>query len=39
MYYEKRIEQAKSNAKCTWQILNEIINKKQNAKRLPLILK
>ena len=35
MYYEKKIEQAKSNAKCTWRVLNEVINKKQNVKRLP----
>ena len=35
MYYEKKIEQAESNAKCTWRVLNEIINKKQNVKRLP----
>ena len=32
---EKKIEQAKSNAKCTWRVLNEIINKKQNVKRYP----
>ena len=32
MYFEKKIEQAESNAKCTWRVLNEIINKKQDVK-------
>ena len=39
MYYEKKIEQAKSNAKCTWRVLNEVINKKQMLKDCRLILR
>ena len=29
LYYEQKIEQAKSNAKCTWRLLNEVMNRKQ----------
>ena len=34
LYYEK-IEQAKSSAKYTWQLLNEVLNKNHNTKKLP----
>ena len=35
IYYEKRIEYAKSNSKNTWKISNEVINRKKRATKLP----
>lgn len=35
IYYEKQIEYAKSNAKNTWKILNEVINRKKRTTKLP----
>ena len=35
LYYEKKIEQAKSSAKYTWRLLNEVLNKNHKTKKLP----
>ena len=35
IYYEKRIEYAKSNSKNTWKISYEVINRKKRATKLP----
>lgn len=39
LWYEKKLENAKSNMKSTWRILNEIINRKTQKNRLPSTFK
>ena len=34
-YYEKKLEQSKSNMKSTWNILNEVLNRKKRIDKLP----
>ena len=34
-YYEGKLENAKSNTKNTWKILNEVLNKKRRPRKLP----
>ena len=35
LYYEKKIEEAKSNVKITWKLLNEVLNKSHFKQKLP----
>lgn len=35
LYYEKKLEDYKSNAKSTWRLLNEVINTKKSKKNFP----
>ena len=35
IYYEEKIENAKTNMKDTWKILNEIVNRKKSSKKPP----
>ena len=35
IYYEKKLDHAKSNIKNTWKILNEVINRRKRANKLP----
>ena len=35
LYYEKKIEYAKTNMKDTWKILNEVVNGKKSSKKPP----
>ena len=35
LYYEQQLDRNKSNCKKTWNILNEIINKRNQTRRLP----
>jgi hypothetical protein len=35
VYYEGKLENAKSNTKNTWKILNEVLNKKRRPRKLP----
>ena len=39
LYYEKKIENAKSHMKSTWRVLNEIMNRKTQKNRLPSTFK
>ena len=38
-YYRNKIEEAKSNIKSTWRLLNEILNKKSPKQNLPSVFK
>ena len=38
-YYNKKLDEYKSNAKSTWKLLNELINKKKMKCNLPSIFK
>ena len=39
IYYEKKIDASKSNAKATWRVLNEIIKTKKKAFKINSIFK
>ena len=39
MYYEKKIDQLKSNVKGTWKVLNEILNRDRGERGLPSIFR
>ena len=39
LYYEKKIDAVKSNAKATWKVLNEIIKTKKKASKINAIFK
>ena len=39
LYYNKKLDEYKSNAKSTWKLLNELINKKEMKCNLPSIFK
>ena len=39
LYYNKKLDEYKSNAKSTWKLLNELINKKKMKYNLPSIFK
>ena len=39
LYYGNKIEEAKSNVKMTWRLLNEILNKKSSKQNLPVVSK
>ena len=39
MYYEKKIDQLKSNVKGTWKVLNEILNRDRGKRGLPSIFR
>ena len=38
-YYQEKLELVKSNAKRTWQLINEVLNKRQSAKKIPSNIK
>ena len=38
-YYEKKLEDAKSNTHATWKILNEVLNRKKSRPQLNTIFK
>ena len=39
LYYEKKIDQLKSNVKGTWKVLNEILNRDRGKRGLPSIFR
>ena len=39
LYYEKQLEKLKSNAKTTWRVLNEVLNRNKGKRGLPFILR
>ena len=39
LHYGNKIEEAKSNVKMTWRLLNEILNKKSSKPNLPIVFK
>ena len=39
LYYEKKIEESKSNVKSTWRLLNEVLNRRKGKQKLPSIFK
>ena len=39
LYYNKKLDEYKSNAKSTWKLLNDLINKKKIKGKLPSIFK
>jgi hypothetical protein len=39
LHYEKKLDSAKSNMKCTWSILNEVLSRKKVSNNLTLVLK
>ena len=39
LYYGKNIEEAKSNIKSTWRILNEVLNNKSKKQNLPSLFR
>ena len=39
LYYGKKIEEAKSNIKSTWRILNEVLNNKSKKQNLPSLFR
>ena len=39
LYYNKKLDEYKSNAKSTWKLLNDLINKKKIKCKLPSIFK
>ena len=38
-YYAKKIEEAKNNVKCSWRLLNEVLNKRTSKLTLPSLFK
>ena len=39
LYYNKKLYEYKSNAKSTWKLLNDLINKKKSKGKLPSFFK